>query len=102
MAQKPAQKSAPNMQHELREVLRDSFFSDAPPAPRPRKRAASDAKAKPLHYEVICISIYQEDLKRLDQKVSDLKSRGHRKMNRSALIRFALDSVDLAKLPRSY
>ena len=57
---------------------------------------------KPDHYEVICISLYTEDLARLDAKVADLKVRGHRKMNRSSLIRFALDQVDASKLPRAY
>jgi len=38
----------------------------------------------------------------MDAMVSQLKEAGHRKMNRSALIRFALDQVDLSKLPKSY
>ena len=46
--------------------------------------------------------MYKEDLARLDEKVRALKDSGHRKMSRSALIRFALDQVDLTKLPKSY
>ncbi|MCA9583551.1 MAG: hypothetical protein KC416_17250, partial [Myxococcales bacterium] len=37
-----------------------------------------------LPYKVICISLYKEDLARLDTKVASLKGSGHRKMNRSA------------------
>ncbi len=59
-------------------------------------------KKKPDHYEVICISLYKEDLARLDAKVAKLKLSGHRKMSRSALIRYALDTADLDGLPRSY
>ena len=110
---------------EVREVLRDRFYAaprvrpaearlepepepsaprapaDAPPAPRPRRRRKRRAK-RPAHYEVICISLYKEDLARLDAKVASLKERGHRKMSRSALIRYALDHVDLDGLPKAY
>lgn len=84
---------------EVREVLSETFYRVEPdPAPR-RKRAKA---LKPEHYEVICISLYKEDLARLDAKVQALKEAGHRKMSRSALIRYALDTVDLEALPRSY
>jgi hypothetical protein len=84
---------------EVKDVLRSDFYR-AKPLSRPRKAKAN--KPKPDHYEVICISLYNEDLARLDAKVAELKKRGHRKMSRSALIRFALDTVDLDGLPRSY
>lgn len=85
---------------DVQDVLRDSFYSERPStAPEPRKRREV---VKAEHYEVICISLYNEDLARLDAKVASLKAAGHRKMNRSALIRFALDTVDASKLPRSY
>ena len=82
--------------NEVQEVLRDTFYKKAKVKP-PKKRAE-----KPDHYEVICISMYKEDLARLDAAVRKLKKSGHRKMSRSALIRFALDTMDLGKLPRSY
>lgn len=81
---------------EVREVLSETFYGGEKP-----KRARAKA-LKPDHYEVICISLYKEDLERLDAKVRELKARGHRKMSRSALIRYALDTVELDKLPRSY
>jgi len=65
---------------------------------RQRKRRRRPAKAD--HYEVICISMYKEDLAKLDARVADLKAAGHRKMSRSALIRFALATVDVDDLPR--
>jgi hypothetical protein len=55
---------------------------------------------KPTHYKVICISMYTEDLKRLDTMVDTLKSRGLTKANRSALIRYALGEVDLEAVPK--
>lgn len=83
---------------EVREVLRETFYSP-PPASRARPRVT---KPRPDHYEVICISMYREDLDALDAKVATLKRSGHRKMSRSALIRYALSTADLSKLPRSY
>lgn len=83
---------------EVSAVLRDTFYT-----PNGRKRTRKKAKAaKPDHYEVICISLYREDLSRLDGMVAKLKKAGHRKMSRSALIRFALDHVDLKQLPKAY
>lgn len=98
---------------EVQEVLRESFYRPAQPAKvQPAKvepakveaRRAKQRRKKPVDvdYQVICISLYDEDLASLDQKVQKLKASGHRKMSRSALIRFALDQVDLSKLPKSY
>lgn len=99
---------------EVREVLRETFYrapSAASPVEAPRMTVAKTspeptkrrraAKPKPDHYEIICISMYNEDLARLDRKVADLKAKGHRRMTRSALIRWALDQVeDLDAIPR--
>ncbi len=90
---------------EVREVLEETFYkrepakAEADPARKPKR---AKKKKKPTHYEVICISLYNEDLARLDEKVKLLKSRGHRKMSRSALIRYALDTADLDELPKTY
>ena len=56
--------------------------------------------SKPAHYKVICISLYTKDLDRLDEMVEELKAQGVTKASRSALIRAALDQVDLDKIPR--
>ncbi len=81
---------------EVEGVLSGAFYAPAEEAPRPRARAAE----KPAHYKVICISMYTGDLERLDEMVDELKAMGITKANRSALIRHALASVDLQKVPR--
>lgn len=83
-------------QDEVQNVLDSGFYRATAPAPKKTK------KPKPDHYDVICISLYRADLDRLDAAVAELKASGHRKMNRSALIRFALDTMDVEKLPKSY
>ncbi len=88
---------------EVSAVLRDTFYREgATKVPAKKKRVRKAKKKEDLHYEVICISLYKEDLARLDAMVAELKEQGHRKISRSGLIRFALDQVDLEKLPRSY
>lgn len=79
---------------EVEGVLNGSFYGSAP------SPATSPVKEKPTHYKVICISMYIDALERLDGMVKELKSRGYTKANRSALIRHALDVVDLDEVPR--
>ncbi len=59
---------------------------EAAPMPKPKQR--------PDHYKVVCISLYREDLDRVDRMVRDRKSRGNRKANRSSVIRDALLVLD--------
>jgi hypothetical protein len=88
---------------EVQEILRDSFYKPTTPAKvEPKRSKRRRPKPADVDYQVICISLYDEDLAHLDAKVKQLKASGHRKMSRSALIRFALDQVDLSKLPKSY
>jgi len=81
---------------EVEGVLSGSFYT--PAAARPRAKAQQ--AERPLHYKVICISLYTDDLERLDAMVDQLKARGLTKANRSALIRHALAQVDLDKVPK--
>ncbi len=81
---------------EVEGVLSGAFYAPARTAAQPK--ATPDKK--PTHYKVICISMYTEDLRKLDEMVDGLKARGLTKANRSALIRYALAQVDLADVPR--
>ncbi len=86
---------------EVEGVLSGTFYTPAPePARRPRAGQARPSTEKPAHYKVICISMYTGDLERLDEMVDELKAMGLTKANRSALIRHALATVDLTKVPR--
>ena len=78
-------------------VLSQTYYSTAAGA---GARAAEANGEKPTHYKVICISMYTEDLKRLDNMVDSLKARGLTKANRSALIRYALGAVNLETVPK--
>ena len=80
---------------EVEGVLSGSFYKPDAGRERPVRKTE-----KASHYKVICISMYLEDLGRLDAMVDELKARGLTKANRSALIRFALNEVDLDKVPK--
>lgn len=95
--QKPAEAFDLLDKDEVEGVLSGAFYHPLPEAPaRPRAKALS----KPDHYKVICISMYKDDLARMDEMVKELKARGLTKANRSALIRQALLQIDLDKVPR--
>ena len=87
---------------EVQGVLNGAFYQAPPESGRMLKaeRDANSNKAKPTHYKVICISMYTKDLEQLDELVEKLKTRGITKANRSALIRVALEQLDLDKVPR--
>jgi hypothetical protein len=77
------------------QLLLDALFG-APQAPmRPRPAGAVE---KPLHYKIVSISLYTEDIARLEQLVAELKRRGHYKANKSQLIREALLQLDLDRV----
>jgi hypothetical protein len=85
---------------EVEGVLSGAFYTQAPETRRPPAPRDEEVKEKPTHYKVICISMYTKDLERLDALVDELKTRGVTKASRSALIRAALDQVDLDRVPR--
>jgi hypothetical protein len=87
-------------------ILTEEFYGrserSAPLTAKPARRASAADKPKPTHYKIVCISLYTEDIERLEALVTELKKRGHTKANKSAVIRYALDSVDIAKMPKGY
>src|SRR3954462_2007051 len=86
---------------EVQGVLSGAFYAPAPSeVPASTRKVREEKAAKPTHYKVICISMYTKDLDRLDELVEQLKGRGITKANRSALIRVALEQLDLDKVPR--
>ena len=76
------------------EVILEQFYRPTP--------SALPKKEKPTHYKIVCISLYTEDIERLEALVAELKKRGHTKANKSAVIRYALASVDITKMPKGY
>lgn len=82
--------------HDIQSVINGSFYAPPPSIGGLQQKR----EGKPAHYKVICISMYTDDLRRLDTMVEALKARGLTKANRSALIRYALGQVDLDRVPK--
>jgi hypothetical protein len=82
------------------EILEQFYKPQAKPARA--TTATPQAKEKPTHYKIVCISLYNEDIEHLESLVAELKRRGYTKANKSQLIRAALDQVDLSKIPKGY
>lgn len=80
------------------ELLEERFYR---PTEARRERARPPAE-KPKHYKVVSISLYQKDIEQLEAMVAELKRRGHTKANKSQLIRFALDTVNLDDVPSGF
>ena len=55
---------------------------------------------KPQHYKIVSISLYRDDIKRLEELVAELKRRGYSRANKSLIIRQALSQLDLDRFPK--
>lgn len=92
------------------DALTSTFFGGAakeaeaqpPRKTRRRRKRASSGKASASHYKIVSISLYNEDIERIDDLVAEWKQRGYPKANRSALIRYAIEQIEAAELPRGY
>jgi len=78
-------------------LLRDALFA---PAPLPVKKPVASSP-RPQHYKIVSISLYTQDIERLERMVAELKRRGHFKANKSQLIRYALSRLDVNSVPNS-
>lgn len=83
---------------EVQDVLRHAFYSNESeretPAAKTKQRKKRKAKA-PDHYKVLCISLYDEDVSKLDAVVDHLRAQGHRRVSRSMAVRAALEAFEL-------
>lgn len=83
-------------------VVRAFFTGEQASATPTVSRSPREPAPRPTHYKVVSISLYNEDIERIDSIVAELRKRGHTKANRSSVIRFAIDTVDFSKMPRGY
>ena len=76
----------------------EEFFD--PKVPRKVDKGRATQGERPTHYKVISISLYTEDIERLNEMVKTLKAKGHSRASKSMLIREALRQLDLDQVPR--
>ena len=76
----------------------EEFFD--PQLPKRVDRTRTTDTERPTHYKVVSISLYTEDIERLNRLVKECKKRGHSRASKSMLIREALRQLDLNAIPR--
>jgi hypothetical protein len=84
---------------ESEQLILDALFGNST-APRRPRAVSRDPVQKPQHYKIVSISLYVEDIERLEGMVQELKRRGHYKANKSQLIRHALAQLNLDTVPK--
>ncbi len=76
----------------------EEFFD--PRLPRRIDGQSKEKSEKPTHYKVVSISLYTEDIDRLNALVKNLKQRGHSRASKSMIIREALRQLDIDTIPQ--
>ena len=83
---------------EQEDILADFY---RPHSPGKKGSFSSESKTeKPSHYKVVCLSLYTEDIEKLNSFVAELKKRGHTKANKSQVVRAALEQLDVSRVPK--
>ncbi len=77
------------------QLLLDALYGKSRKTLTRQTPMATAPAEKPQHYKIISISLYTEDIERLDTMVKELKARGHHRANKSQLIRQALMQLDI-------
>jgi hypothetical protein len=86
-------------------IMRKHFYrkSEETVAPEPRLPPVDDAEAEEeARFRRVNISLFPEDIELLNKMVRTLRKRGYRRVSKSQIIRYALQTADLEKMPQSY
>jgi hypothetical protein len=85
-------------------IMRKHFYRKSEAAaPEPQLAPADsveeeeDARSRRVN-----ISLFPEDIELLNAMVHTLRKRGYRRVSKSQIIRYALQTADLEKMPQSY
>lgn len=85
-------------------LLLDALFGGGPAAAPAAPVAVGahrpfETTNTPQYCKVSSVSLYKEDIERLEAMVRELKSRGHYEATTSEIIHYALSHIDLSKFP---
>jgi hypothetical protein len=86
-------------------IMRQHFYrkSEETAAPEPQLPPADDVEAEEdARFRRVNISLFPEDIELLNEMVRTLRKRGYRRVSKSQIIRYALQTADLEKMPQSY
>ena len=86
-------------------IMRKHFYrkSEETAAPEPQLPSAGDVEEEEdARFRRVNISLFPEDIELLNAMVRTLRKRGYRRVSKSQIIRYALQTADLEKMPQSY
>ncbi len=86
-------------------IMRKHFYrkSENAAAPEPQLPPADEGEEEAdARFRRVNISLFPEDIELLNEMVRTLRKRGYRRVSKSQIIRYALKTADLAKMPQSY
>jgi hypothetical protein len=86
-------------------IMRKHFYrkSEEAAAPEPQLPPADEIEEEEdARFRRVNISLFPEDIELLNEMVRTLRKRGYRRVNKSQIIRYALKTADLEKMPQSY
>jgi hypothetical protein len=85
-------------------IMRKHFYRKSEEAaPEPQLPLTGNAgEEEDARFRRVNISLFPEDIELLNEMVRTLRKRGYRRVSKSQIIRYALQTADLEKMPQSY
>jgi hypothetical protein len=83
-------------------IMRQHFYRKSEAAAEPEPRLSPVDEEEEGGFRRVNISLFPEDIELLNEMVRTLRKRGYRRVSKSQIIRYALQTVDLEKMPQSY
>jgi hypothetical protein len=85
-------------------IMRKHFYRKSEEAAvEPQLPPADDVgEEEDARFRRVNISLFPEDIELLNEMVRTLRKRGYRRVSKSQIIRYALKTADLEKMPQSY
>ena len=83
-------------------IMRKHFYRKSEETVEPEPRFPPVDEEEDAGFRRVNISLFPEDIELLNEMVRTLRKRGYRRVSKSQIIRYALQTVDLEKMPQSY
>ena len=83
-------------------IMRKHFYRKSEEAAAPEPQLSPADEEEDARFRRVNISLFPEDIELLNEMVHTLRKRGYRRVSKSQIIRYALQTVDLEKMPQSY
>jgi hypothetical protein len=84
-------------------IMRKHFYRKSEEAVAPESQLPpAEEEEEDARFRRVNISLFPEDIELLNEMVRTLRKRGYRRVSKSQIIRYALQTADLEKMPQTY